>query len=52
MERNEQKFANGVKEYFQEFSESELQLIKNPVFSDIDFHKEDSQLVSSLENQT
>ena len=52
MQKVEQKFSNGVKEYFQEFSERELQLIKNPVFSDLDFHEEDSQLVSLLENQT
>ena len=52
MQKVEQKFSNGVKEYFQEFSERKLQLIKNPVFLDLDFHEEDSQLVSSLENQT
>ena len=48
----ERNFSNGSKLYFQEFSDRELQLIKNPVFSDIDFSEEDSQLVSSLENQT
>ena len=41
-----------LKEYFEEFSEHELQLIKNPFFSDLDFNEEDSKLVSSLENQT
>ena len=35
--------------YFQEFSEKELQLIKNPVFSDLDFGEEDANLASSLE---
>ena len=52
MEKFEQRLSKDVKTYFQEFSDRELQLIKNPVFSDIDFIEEDSQLVSSLENQT
>ena len=39
------------KEYFEEFSEKELQLIKNLVFSDLEFGEEDANLASSLENQ-
>ena len=50
MEKFEERLSKQAKTYFQEFSERELQLIKNPVFSDLDFHEEDSQLVGSLEN--
>ena len=45
------RISKQKEEYFKEFSDKELAIIKNPVFSDFEFGEEDSNVVSTIENQ-